>query len=345
VAFEPLSPLEYPWEDTPPPARTIEVAPGVRWLRMPLPFQLDHINLWLLDDGDGVAAVDTGVALPATRELWDALFAGELADRRLRRVIVTHFHPDHIGNAEWLTARFGVDLWCARTEWFAAQYARRSRGPADLEARLEHYRRHGIREEALAGLRERGNHYPGLVPALPHRFRSLRDGDVLWMGGHRWRVMTVEGHTPEHVCLWSAETQVLISGDEILPRITTNISVWAEEPYANPLRRYLDSLSRFQPLTDDALVLPSHGLPFRGLHARLDALRQHHEARLAETANALTEPRSAADLVPILFRRALDNHQLAFAIGEALAHLNFLEAESRAVRIVGADGVHRFRKA
>ncbi|MGH7277173.1 MAG: MBL fold metallo-hydrolase [Candidatus Rokuibacteriota bacterium] len=337
-------PLEHPWTQPPLPARTLEVTPGVRWLRMPLPFQLDHINLWLLDDGAGVTVVDTGVALPATRELWDAIFSGELQGRRLNRVVVTHFHPDHIGNAAWLAERSGADLWCARTEWFAAQYARRSRGDADIEARIAHYRRSGLPDAALGRLRERGNHYPGLVPALPHTFRALRDGDALPIGGRRWQVLTVEGHTPEHVCLWSDEAGVLVSGDEILPRITTNISVWAEEPYANPLRRYLDSLARFRPLAPDALVLPSHGLPFRGLHARLDQLREHHETRLSETAGALTEPRSAADLIPVLFRRELDTHQLTFAVGETLAHLNFLEAEGRAVRSVGDDGVHRFRK-
>jgi glyoxylase-like metal-dependent hydrolase (beta-lactamase superfamily II) len=343
MAADPSS-LEHPWPSPPSPAQTIEVAPGVRWLRMPLPFQLDHINLWLLEDAGGLVAIDTGVALAPTRELWEALFAGELTDRRLTRVVVTHFHPDHIGNAAWLADRFTADLWCARTEWFAAQYARRSRGPADIEARIAHYRRSGVPEDSLDRLRERGNHYPALVPALPHTFRALRDGDVLVLGGRRWQVLTVEGHTPEHVCLWSDEARVLISGDEILPKITTNISVWAEEPHANPLRRYLDSLQRFRSLAADALVLPSHGLPFRGLHARLDQLRAHHEARLGETAGALTEPRTAAELVPLLFRRQLDTHQLTFAIGETLAHLNFLEAEGRALRIAGDDGVDRFRK-
>jgi len=158
-------------------------------------------------------------------------------------------------------------------------------------------------------------------------------------------VLTVLGHAPEHACLWDRVGRVLIAGDQVLPKITTNVSVWPEQPGANPLRLYLDSLDRFQPMAPDTLVLPSHGLPFRGLHARLEYLRDHHAARLGEALDALVEPRTAAELVPALFRRQLDSHQLSFALGEALAHLHFLEAEGRAVRLIDTDGVHRFRKA
>lgn len=337
--------LDHPWRTPPGPGGAVVVAPGVAWIRMPLPFQLDHINLWLLEDGTGVAVVDTGVGLEDTRAAWERLFTGHLGGHPVTRVVVTHFHPDHMGNAEWLRERFGCDLWCTQGEWFAAQYARRMRDAHDLEARLGHYRRNGAGEEALARLRKRGNHYPGLVPAVPPEFRALHDGDVVTIGGRGWQVITTYGHAPEHACLWSAEAGVLIAGDQVLPKITTNVSVWPEQKLANPLRRYLDSLDRFRDVAPGALVLPSHGLPFRGLHERIGQLRDHHDARLAETLDALTEPRSAADLVPLLFRRELDTHQLGFAMGEALAHLHFLEAEGRAVRVAGADGVHRFRKA
>jgi glyoxylase-like metal-dependent hydrolase (beta-lactamase superfamily II) len=337
--------LEHPWSTPPAAGEATVVTPGVAWARMPLPFQLDHINVWLLDDGAGVMVVDTGVGLEDTRRAWERLFAGHMAGRPVAGVIVTHFHPDHMGNAEWLRERFGCDVWCTQAEWFAAQYARRTRDERDLEARLAHYRRNGAGDEALARLRQRGNHYPGLVPAVPHDFRTLHDDEVLTIGGRRWQVMTTFGHAPEHACLWSAEGSVLISGDQVLPKITTNVSVWPEQKLANPLRLYLRSLDRFRGVAPDALVLPSHGLPFRGLHERIGQLRDHHAARLGETLDALTEPRSAADVVPVLFRRALDTHQLGFAMGEALAHLHFLEADGRAVRIVGPDGVHRFQKA
>jgi glyoxylase-like metal-dependent hydrolase (beta-lactamase superfamily II) len=341
----PVTDLTYPWTALPAPGRAIPVAPGVRWLRMPLPFALDHINVWLLEDERGWAVVDTGFGSPETRGLWQRVFDVELDGRPVTRVIVTHFHPDHMGNAGWLTERGGVELWCAQAEWLTAQLAWRARSPADVEARLAHYRRHGFGEDALEGFRRRGQDYARAAPTLPAQFRCVRDGDVLSVGGRRWEILTVHGHSPEHACLWSGEAGVLLSGDQVLPRITPNVSVWPEQPRANPLRLYLDSLARFEPMAPDALVLPSHGLPFRGLHSRLAALRVHHDARLAETLDALAEPRTGAELIPILFRRELDTHQLGFAIGEVLAHLHLLESDGRAVRLVGEDGVHRFRKA
>jgi glyoxylase-like metal-dependent hydrolase (beta-lactamase superfamily II) len=340
-----LSGLSYPWAEPPAPARAVPVSPGVRWLRMPLPFQLDHINLWLLEDDGGWAVVDTGVGLERTRELWEQVFTGELDGGRVTRVVITHFHPDHMGNAEWLAARWGVDVWCAQAEWLTAQLAWRGAGGNDPEKRVAHYRRAGVSAESLARFRERGNHYRQLVPTVPAQFRCLREGESLVIGGHTWQVLTVRGHAPEHACLHCPEIATLISGDQVLPKITTNVSVWPDQPLGNPLRLYLESLQRFRPMAPNTLVLPSHGMPFRGLHARLDQLGVHHETRLAEVLDALTEPRSGIELVPVLFRRQLDIHQLGFAIGETLAHLHLLESLGRIVRLTGNDGVHRFRKA
>jgi glyoxylase-like metal-dependent hydrolase (beta-lactamase superfamily II) len=312
---------------------------------MPLPFALDHINLWLAEDDEGWAVVDTGAGLPDTRALWERVFATGFAGRPLGRVIVTHFHPDHMGNAGWLGERWAVECWCTQGEWLAAQVAWRARTDEDVERRLAFWRAHGFDAAGLEAFRSRGNHYPGLVPALPAAYRRLRDGDVVTVGGRRWQVLVVEGHAPEHACLWSAEAGVLISGDQVLPKITTNVSVWPDQPRANPLRLYLASLERLRAIPPDTLVLPSHGLPFHGLHVRLDALRAHHQARLAQTLDALVEPRTGRELIPVLFSRALDVHQLAFAIGEVLAHLHFLEAEGSVIRLPDAGGVVRFGKA
>jgi glyoxylase-like metal-dependent hydrolase (beta-lactamase superfamily II) len=336
--------LDHPWDAPPAPGTTLTVAPGIRWLRMPLPFALNHINLWLLDDGAGITVVDTGLGLPDTRALWERIFTHELGGTPITRVIATHFHPDHFGNAGWLTERWNVDLWCTQAEYMAAVIACNARA-LRMDRHVEHYRRHGIAGEALDRLRERGNHYPALVPTVPPSYRCVRDGDRIVIGGRSWEVIVVLGHAPEHASLWCAEANVLISGDQVLPKITTNVSVWADRPHDDPLRLYLDSLARFRPLPADALVLPSHGLPFRGLHARLDALRAHHDERLAETLGALGEPRAAAALIPILFRRQLDTHQLSFAIGEVLAHLNYLEVAGSLVRVLGSDGIERFQKA
>jgi len=312
---------------------------------MPLPFALNHINLWLLDDGDGVAIVDTGVGLPDTRAAWERIFARELGGKPITRVIATHFHPDHFGNTGWLTERWGVDLWCTQAEFLTAHIAWRPRDEAARRCWRDHSRRQGLDEEQIARLGERSNHYRGLVPSLPVSYRCVRDHDRVMIDGRAWEVIVVLGHAPEHAALWCAELNVLISGDQVLPKITTNVSVWADRPHDDPLRLYLDSLARFRPLPANALVLPSHGLPFRGLHTRIDALRAHHDARLAETLDALGEPRSAAELIPVLFRRQLDTHQLSFAIGEALAHLNYLAVSGGIARAVDADGVERFRKA
>ena len=290
--------LVHPWPEPPEGGASIEVAPGIRWIRMPLPFQLNHITLWLLEDGDGVTVVDTGVGLPPTRALWEGFFAGELRERPIRRVLVTHFHPDHIGNADWLAQRFGVELWCPQAEWLMAQLAWQGMGGNETEKRLNHYRRHGVPEAQVEAFRGRGNHFRQLVPSVAPDFRAVREGDVVTIGGRAWHAFTVMGHAPEHACLFSPEANVLISGE-----------------------------------------------PFRGLHRRLDYLQHHHDERLSETIDALAEPRTAHDLVPVLFRRQLDAHQLGFAIGETVAHLHFLEAQGHASLVVGEDGIHRFRKA
>jgi glyoxylase-like metal-dependent hydrolase (beta-lactamase superfamily II) len=339
-----MTTLTHPWTTPPEPGETIAVAPGIKWLRMPLPFALNHINLWLLEDDGGWAIVDTGVGLPPTREAWERIFATQLEGKPVSRVIATHFHPDHMGNAGWLVDRWGVDFWCTQAEFLSAHLACRQRDPADMEKRLTHYRHHGFGEAALDDFRKRGNHYPHLVPTFAEQYRCLREGDVLAVGSRKWEILTVYGHAPEHACLLSREDAVLIAGDQVLPKITTNVSVWPEQPLGNPLRLYLDSLHRFRPMAPETLVLPSHGLPFHGLHARLDMLRAHHDDRLAETVDALGEPRTGVELIPVLFRRQLDVHQLSFAIGEVLAHLHLLEADGAVTRVTGPDRVHRFRK-
>lgn len=335
--------LEHPWTSPPTPGTTAAVAPGVRWIRMPLPFALDHINLWLLEDDDGWVVVDTGIGLPDTRALWTEIFASGLDDRPLGRIVVTHFHPDHMGNADWLARRSGAVVSCTEQEWLTAQRVWKVRAPAEIERRLAHYRRHGFDDAAVDLFRRSGNPYPAVVPSLPSEFCALADGDTLEVGGRRWEVFTVGGHAPEHACLWNREDGVLIAGDQVLPKITTNVSVWPDLPHANPLRLYLDSLARFDPLPADTLVLPSHGLPFRGLHVRLAGLRAHHEARLAETLDALDAPRTGVELIPVLFQRDMDVHQLGFAIGEVLAHLHLLEAAGAVTRLRTED-TDRFRR-
>jgi glyoxylase-like metal-dependent hydrolase (beta-lactamase superfamily II) len=338
--------LDYPFAQPPEAGETIEVAPGLLWLRMPLPFALDHINLWLHAEPGGFALVDCGYGDAATRALWERHFATTLGERPILRIIATHCHPDHVGNAAWLAARFGAPVAMTHAEFLTAHaFAGQHSGYA-LDGTVELFRRHGMPAEHCAGLRERGNQYKRGVPELPTSFVRLLDGDRVRAGATNWRVIEGHGHSPEHASLYARERGILVSGDMLLPRISTNVSVMAAEPDGDPLARFLDSLAAFDALPADTLVLPSHGLPFRGIALRTAQLRTHHAARLDDLVAAVaTGPAaglSAHDLVPVLFHRELDVQQRFFAMGEAIAHLNHLRHSGRLDRRIAAGGSIQF---
>lgn len=348
------SQLDYSFGDTlPASGQTFEVAPGVLWLRMALPFALDHINLWLIEDWlDGPAgpvrgwtAIDCGIANDATRAAWETVFATQLRGLPILRVIVTHCHPDHIGLADWLCARWQAPLWITASEFGFARMMSASLPGIDGASMLPHFQQHGLTDAAmLEKLQGRKSYYPSLVPAVPLAFTRLQDRQTFRIGAHHWRVITGCGHSPEHAALYCDDLHLLISGDMVLPRISTNLSVFAVEPEADPVKQYLDSLTKFSALPADTLVLPSHGKPFRGLHVRIGQMNDHHAERLAEVVQACRTPQSAADIVPIMFRRPLDAHQATFAMGEALAHLHKLWFEGVLARESGADGIFRFMR-
>lgn len=345
--------LQYSFGDTlPPTGTTLEVAPGVRWLRMPLPFALDHINLWLLRDRDeagreGWAIVDCGIANDPTRAAWEHIFANELQGLPVLRVIVTHMHPDHIGLAHWLTERWGVRLWISATDYNAARLASQSTTGFGGESAAAFMASHGLTDpDAVDKVRKRSNYYASMVPQVPARFRRLMGGDTLRIGEHDWSCHAGYGHAPEHISLHCAALGVLISGDMVLPRISTNVSVIDLEPEANPLPLYLASIGRMLALPAETLVLPSHGKPFRGLHTRVGQLVAHHDERFTDLLAACRQaPQTAASLLPVLFRRPLDLHQTTFAMGESIAHLHALWLRGELKRELGDDGVLRFSPA
>jgi len=315
---------------------------------MPLPFALDHINLWLIEETGGYTLVDCGYGNEVTRAVWERHCAGILRDRPLRRIIVTHCHPDHVGNAAWLSARFQAPVAMTHAEFLTAHAFAGQHSAYALDATVELFRRHGMSAEHCAVMEGRGNQYRLGVPELPMVFERLLDGDVLSAGGTGWRVIEGHGHSPEHASLHSENRGVLISGDMLLPRISTNVAVTAAEANGDPLRRFLDSLSAFESLPAETLVLPSHGLPFRGTAQRCAELRAHHDARLAELEAALDAAgpggANASELVPVLFQRELDAHQRFFAMGEAIAHLNHLWRNGRIDRSIAADAGIRFTR-
>ena len=343
----------------PEPGRAFEVAPGIKWARMKLPFALNHINVWLLRDwvaGEGGAPaqegwsiVDCGIDDAGTRAAWEELFATALDGLPVLRVIVTHMHPDHIGSAHWLCERWGARLWISATDFGIARMASSASAGFGGPLSAAFMAVHGMAADpaAVDGVASRTNYYRNLVPAVPNAYRRLLDGKVLAFGARDaradWACHVGYGHAPEHMALACDSRRVLISGDMVLPRISTNVSVIDVEPEADPLTLYLDSIERMREIAADSLVLPSHGLPFKGLHTRIDQLQAHHAERFAEALEACAErPQSAFELVPVLFKRALDLHQMTFAMGESLAHLHALWFKGLLERHVGADGVIRF---
>lgn len=333
-------------KDVPELGTTLEVAPGVHWLRMPLPFALNHINLWLLDDGDGWTVVDTGIARDEVKEAWMTLAKTYFSeDKPLKRIIVTHYHPDHVGLAGWMCAEFGVKLWMPLTEWSFARMFSLDTGSARLDDFVSFYRGAGFDDEMTKQISGRVGRYPSIVSPIPNSFVQIGEADEIEIGGRNWRVIIGTGHAPEHACLYAQDDKILISGDQVLPRISPNVSVWPQQPTANPLAQFISSLEKFRDLDPETLVLPSHDWPFYGLHGRLDDLAQHHVDRLDEAWRACATPATGVDVLNALFNREFDSHQLFFAVGEALSHIHYLEHEKRVIRETNAAGVHFFRQA
>ena len=349
--MDPQQILQFPHPGVPAAGASVEIVPGLRWLRMPLPFALDHINLWLLEDGPGWTIVDCGIGSDHTKGLWEQIFTAHSGNEppggqprafQATRVLVTHCHPDHAGLAHWLCQRFGVTLWMSQSEYLTAHAIRENVAGYTPENLLAMYRRNGLSGDDLNKMSLRGNRYRLAVPGFPQNYRRIMDGDEVRIGGRDWRVIMGYGHAPEHVALYSPELGVLISGDMVLPKISTNISVWSIDPDGNPLKQFLDSLKRYAGLPNDTLVLPSHGLPFRGLRERIEQLEEHHRQHFEELYEACERPLSAFEAIPTLFARELDTHQLFFAMGEAMAHLHCLYYQGSLKRQTGADGVIRY---
>jgi glyoxylase-like metal-dependent hydrolase (beta-lactamase superfamily II) len=338
--------LTYPFgREAPDTGALAEIADGVRWARLLVPGALKHINIWVLEDGDGVALVDTGLDIAPSREAWEALLSGPLAGRRVTRVIVTHFHPDHIGLAGWLCERFDAPLWMTRGEWLFARMLTADRRDTPPREAFAYWRAAGWDEERIEAEAAKGwGRFASVVSPVPVSFVRMSDGDTIRVETRDWRIVVGSGHSPEHACLVDDAGELMIAGDQVLPRITSNVSLSISEPSADPLGEWLDSIAKLKKLPDHLLVLPSHGDPFTGLHARLDALDRGHRERLDALHAHLSEPRRAVDCFPVLFGRKIDESIIGLATGESMAHLRRLEVEGRARREV-RDGAYWFQQA
>ena len=335
--------LRFPHATPPDDGDFREVAPGILWLRLALPFQLNHVNLFLIKDDDGWALVDAGIGDKRTRAVWEDLLAGRLGGRRLSRLIVTHFHPDHAGLAGWLAERCGLELSMSQTDYLFSQNMRHNPQAIDSPSYRAFYLRHGLPPAAIDPVLTRGHGYLRMTTDLPPSYRRLVAGEALRIGGRTFEIMTGGGHAPEQVMLLCRAEKLFFPADQVLARISPNIRVNGWEPHANPLGDYLASLAALRAaVPDDVLVLPAHNLPFFGLHQRIDELIQHHQFRCDEIEAACRlRPHTAAELLPVLFKRALDEHQTGFAFGEVLAHVNLMQRRGRLTARTDADGLVR----
>jgi glyoxylase-like metal-dependent hydrolase (beta-lactamase superfamily II) len=337
--------LTFPFPVPPEPIQSIEIAPGLVWVRFRLPFRLDHINVYLVEDGPGWAVIDTGLGDEATALAWDTLLAGPLSGRRLTRLIVTHSHPDHVGSAGWLSRRFDLPIDMSQTEYLITEHI--ARNPSALEA--EHYRRfyreHGLDEVGTQSVVTRGHAYLRMITPLPPTFRRLIAGEKLQIGAREFSVMTAGGHSAEQVMLYCRAERLFFGADQVLARISPNVSVWAVDPDGDPLGIYLRSLDQLKSdLPEDVLVLPGHNLPFYGLHGRVDELKHHHEMRCAAIQQMChVSPRSAAELVPEIFRGKLGPHEMGFAFSEILSHINYMLRQNRLVWVEGGGPIRRVK--
>ncbi len=339
--------LEFPFPEAPAPAETIEVAPGVLWVRLALPFRLNHVNIYLIEDGAGFALFDTGIDDEPTRALWEKLLSGLLKGRPLTRVIASHCHPDHIGLAGWLRRRLDLELFASQTEYLDTLTICLDPGALNAEPYRGFYLRHGLSEQQTDRLLGRGLHYLRMVSPLPRTFNRIMAGETLEIGGRRFEVLSGAGHSSEQIMLYCREDGFVLCADQALAKISPNISVEAMDPNGDPLGAYLRSLTALkQILPAETLALPGHNLPFVGLHARIEELIAHHQARCEAILNAADKGRTTAiDLVPVVFGRAIDDpHQMSFAFGEALAHVNYLVRRKALAIRAGTDGAWTISK-
>ncbi|USG62915.1 MBL fold metallo-hydrolase [Sneathiella marina] len=339
--------IEYPLAIRPNDGEALEVKEGLLWVRMPIPIKgLDYINLYLIEDENGWTMVDSGFNSELIKDLWEDIFRTKLKGKPVTRLICTHFHPDHMGLAGWITSRWKIPLTMTFGEWTFGRMLYLEAAEQTPEFVVDFYRSVGFNDKMLERVKSRGfNHFSRAMTEVPMGFDRIVDNEIIRIGSRDWKIVVGHGHCPEHACLYSEADGILISGDQILPRITPHIGVYPAEPMANPLKQFIDSIDTFMKLPADTLVLPAHNDVFTGLHNQLEYYQSHHEDRLNRLKAACVSPQSAIDLLPVLFDRELSDSDKGLAISEGLAHCHYLVGEGELDRECGDDGVWRFHRA
>lgn len=332
--------LRYPWE-TPPDHGTgsIEVAPGVLWLRFPLPMKLDHVNVYALDEGDSWTIIDTGFASNKSRAIWAEAMAGPLGGKPISRVVVTHHHPDHVGLAGWFQTEHGAELVTTRTAWLTARMLTLDEQAVSPSETLMFYRQSGMDPDLLdKRARDRPFNFADIVAPLPLGYTRIKQDDTIRMGGRTWDIHIGNGHAPEHATFWSRDDNLVIAGDQILPSISPNIGVYPTEPMADPIAEWLESCERLALLArPDHLVLGGHKVPFTGLPKRMEQLIANHHGALNRLADYIKEPKSASECFAPLFKRKIGEAEYGLALVEAVAHLSHLYQTGDATRSQRAE--------
>ncbi len=341
----PKSRLEFFTDTAPATGEVTEIVDGVYWLRMSLPMEgLDHINLYFLRDGDEFVVVDTGLGWHTAMDIWRQIFKDNMNGARVNRVICTHLHPDHAGLAGWMCRKFGAPLLMTMGEYFLCRLMAADTGnPAPAEG-VVFYKRAGFTDAQIELYKSKFGGFGKAISPLPDGYQRIRDGEDIEINRQAWRVIVGSGHSPEHACLYSSALDILISGDQLLPNISSNISVWPTEPEGNPLEDWIRSCHKLKStVPKNTLVLPAHGIPFRGAHYRLSKLIKHHELALERLHKYCLEPKLSTEVYPVLFRRSINDGNRSMAVGESIAHLNCLRARGLMTRSLNQAGQYLYR--
>ena len=339
-------PIRFPFEEAPEAGQSIEVAPGIFWIRLPLPFVLDHVNIYALEDGDGWTIIDTGIYSNKSKKLWTDLMEGPLGGKPIKRIVLTHHHPDHVGAAGWLTTEFDIPIWATRTSWLMARMLTLDVQEEYPPESVEFYRRMGMPSVLFHDrVNSRPYNFADMVAPIPLGYKRIKEGDTLVMAGRIWDVRIGNGHAPEHATFWSRDGDVVISGDQIIPNISSNLGVYPTEPEADPVGEWLESCERFAKVaSDNQLLLPGHKRPFTGLPERLNQLIANHHKALERLLEHLEKPRRVAECFRPLFGREVEESAYGLALVEALGHLNHLFDQKMISKRISRDGAYVWEK-